>query len=59
MPNQTSCFKETVSRCYEENRYIICPHTAVGVAYIYRQDTPPLHTPQVQDIDFHRHSISR
>jgi len=29
---------ETLSRCYKENEYILCPHTAVGVAYHYAQD---------------------
>ena len=30
---------ETLARCYKENEYILCPHTAVGVAYHYAQDT--------------------
>ena len=29
---------ETLARCYKENKYILCPHTAVGVAYHYAQD---------------------
>jgi len=26
---------DTMKKCYEENAYIICPHTAVGMAYLY------------------------
>jgi len=29
--------KSTVKRCWEENSYNICPHTAIGVAYFYSQ----------------------
>ncbi|ESO90383.1 hypothetical protein LOTGIDRAFT_233860 [Lottia gigantea] len=29
--------KSTIKRCYDENKYTICPHTAVGVAYHYHQ----------------------
>jgi len=29
---------ETMTRCFKENEYILCPHTAVGVAYHYAQD---------------------
>merc|ERR1719209_2423756 len=32
---------ETVSRCYKENEYILCPHTAVGVAYHYAHQFHP------------------
>jgi len=28
---------ETMTRCFKENEYILCPHTAVGVAYHYAQ----------------------
>ena len=28
---------ETLARCFKENEYILCPHTAVGVAYHYSQ----------------------
>jgi len=36
---------ETLARCYKENDYILCPHTAVGVAYHYSQTK--LEHPQV------------
>jgi threonine synthase len=26
---------ETMRRCYRDNHYILCPHTAVGMAYFY------------------------
>ena len=25
----------TIKRCYDENRYRLCPHSAVGVRYHY------------------------
>ena len=28
--------KGTIKRCWDDNQYTICPHTAVGVAYYYR-----------------------
>jgi len=30
---------DTLSRCHKENDYILCPHTAVGVAYHYRKNS--------------------
>jgi len=35
----------TLARCFKENDYILCPHTAVGVAYHYSQEN--LQYPQV------------
>lgn len=29
--------KSTISRCYKENNYVVCPHTAIGVAYYYKK----------------------
>ncbi|XP_005092382.1 threonine synthase-like 2 [Aplysia californica] len=29
--------KTTISRCWRENQYNICPHTAVGVSYFYQK----------------------
>jgi len=29
---------DTVGRCYKENNYTLCPHTAVGVAYQYNNN---------------------
>jgi len=29
---------ETLARCHKENSYILCPHTAVGVAYHYSKE---------------------
>jgi len=31
---------ETVSKCYKENEYIVCPHTAVGVNYQINHQKP-------------------
>ncbi|XP_072807609.1 threonine synthase-like 2 isoform X5 [Vicugna pacos] len=28
---------QTMSRCWEENRYLLCPHSAVAVSYHYQQ----------------------
>lgn len=27
----------TMSRCWEENQYLLCPHSAVAVSYHYQQ----------------------
>ncbi|XP_076461377.1 threonine synthase-like 2 [Babylonia areolata] len=29
--------KRTLKRCWEENQYTLCPHTAVAAAYVYSQ----------------------
>ena len=29
--------KRTLKRCWEENKYLLCPHTAVAAAYHYAQ----------------------
>jgi len=29
--------KSAISRCYKENNYVVCPHTAIGVAYYYHK----------------------
>ncbi|XP_050397978.1 threonine synthase-like 2 [Patella vulgata] len=31
--------KATIKRCYNENDYILCPHTAVAVTYHYKQQS--------------------
>lgn len=28
---------QTMARCWEENRYLLCPHSAVAVSYHYQQ----------------------
>lgn len=30
--------KATIKRCWDENHYNLCPHTAIGVAYVYNKD---------------------
>ena len=47
---------ETLARCFKENEYILCPHTAVGVAYHYAQDTQDY--PQVPYRIFFSHKMS-
>ena len=27
---------EVMNRCYEENKYVLCPHTAIGMMYHYK-----------------------
>ncbi|PIK48085.1 putative threonine synthase-like 2-like [Apostichopus japonicus] len=37
--------KATMQRCWKENKYLLCPHTAVGVACYYQKltkTTPPM-----------------
>ncbi|KAH9499202.1 Threonine synthase-like 2 [Bulinus truncatus] len=29
--------KDTIRRCWNENNYFICPHTAIGVSYFYAE----------------------
>lgn len=35
---------QTMRHCWEDNHYLLCPHTAVGVCYHYRQ---PHHYPSI------------
>ena len=32
---------EVMNRCYEENNYVICPHTAIGMMYHYKTKRKP------------------
>ncbi|XP_074642045.1 threonine synthase-like 2 [Tubulanus polymorphus] len=42
--------KKTIKRCYEENEYILCPHTAVGMAYHYHQLSLGINEPNFKRI---------
>ena len=32
---------EVMNRCYEENNYVLCPHTAIGMMYHYKTKRKP------------------
>lgn len=37
---------QTMSRCWEENHYLLCPHSAVAVHYHYKQADNQQHSPR-------------